>query len=417
MQKEQLSDILELLGTIGEGLALLQSRQDAAAAQAVAQGRQTVTRQLDEELGQPLAQRISADALTDAEWLGAAYRIVEQLADPFQPQNAFDREFLRFLEYIWKTPEPVLLRQLKNTLTGWKKNPKSRPTYQGFVQYFERFPLWGSLHPERGDYDTLQRRAAVLKRHSYDFLWLYRRLDDYLSKRTLSAILINWAVLDIDYPQKVKSIFPDYWEPDIFPSNQEDVLVDVGAYIGDSIAQYVRMYGAGYKRIYAYEVSPDICETMRANVKKWGLHDVVIRNKGAGSQHGELFLSRSASDASANQLSADAAAGQRIEVVPLDEDLPEPVTFLKMDIEGAEWDTLLGCEKIIRRDRPKLAICVYHGYNDLWRIPALIESFCPDYEFYLRHYGGNLIPTEFVLLGRPRAEGAQQTETTKKQVQ
>lgn len=404
MQKEQISDILELLQTISEGLALLQSRQDAAAAQAVAQGRHTVTRQLDEELGQPLAQRISADALTDAEWLGAAYRIVEQLADPFQPQNAFDREFLRFLEYIWKTPEPVLLRQLKNTLTGWKKNPKSRPTYQGFVQYFERFPLWGSLHPEQGDYDTLQRRTAVLKRHSYDFLWLYRRLDDYLSKRTLSAILINWAVLDIDYPQKVKSIFPDYWEPDIFPSNQEDVLVDVGAYIGDSIAQYMQMYDAGYKRIYAYEVSPDVCETMRANVKKWGLHDVVIRNKGAGAQHGELFLSRSASDASANQLSTDAAAGQRIEVVPLDEDLPEPVTFLKMDIEGAEWNALLGCEKIISQQHPKLAICVYHGYDDLWRIPALIESMYPDYEFYLRHYGGNLIPTEFVLLCRPRKE-------------
>lgn len=400
MEPEQIKDTLDLLQTIGEGISYLQSHADETVQQAVAAGRQAATRQLENALGVSLAQQISANELEDGEWLGAAYRIMEQLADPFQPQNAFDHEFLNFVEYLWKTPEPILLEQLKNILTGWKKNPQNKPTYQGFVEYFAKYPLWGTLHPERGDLDTIQRRAAVLKRHSYDFLWLYRRLGDYLSKRTLSAILINWAVLDLAYPQKVKSIFPDYWEPDLFPNNAGDVLVDVGAYIGDSIAQYVQVYGTGYKRIYAYEVSPDSCETMRANVQKLGLHDVIIRNKGAGSQRGELFLSRSESDASANQLSAD-ARGERIEVVPLDEDIDESVTFLKMDIEGAEWDTLLGCEKLITRDRPKLAICVYHGYDDLWRIPALIESFCPDYEFYLRHYGGNLIPTEFVLLCRP----------------
>lgn len=326
---------------------------------------------------------------------------MEQLADSFRPENAFDRDFLSFLQQTWAVSEETILQAQKQKLHQWKTAPDSRATYKGFVEYFDKFPLWGTLHPERGDFDTLQRRAAVLKRHSYDFLWLYRRLGDYLSKRTLSAILANWAALNLEYPAKVKSIFPDYWEPDLFPNNHGDVLVDVGAYVGDSIAQYVQVYGTGYKRIYAYEVSPDSCEAMRANVSKLGLHDVIIRNKGAGSQRGELFLSRSESDASANQLSADAAAGQRIEVVPLDEDIDEPITFLKMDIEGAEWDTLLGCEKIISQQHPKLAICVYHGYDDLWRIPALIDSFYPDYEMYLRHYGGNLIPTEFVLLCRP----------------
>lgn len=404
MEQAQIQELLSLLDTIGEGLALLQGRQDEAAAQAVAEGRQAVTRLLNRALEQPLARQINADALTDAEWLGAAYRIAEQLADPFRPANVFDQEFLNLMQYIWQSSEAALCRKMKDTLNEWKKTPEGRAAYQGFVEYFERFPLWGSLHPQTGDYDTLKRRAAVLKRHSYDFLWLYRRLEDYLSRRTLTAILINWAVLDLGYPQKVKSIFLDYWEPDIFPNNAGDVLVDVGAFTGDSIAQYVQVYGTGYKRIYAYEVSPESCAAMRESVKKQGLHDVVIRNKGAGSQHGELFLSRSASDASANQLTADRDAGQRIETVPLDEDLPEPVTFLKMDIEGAEWDTLLGCEKIISQQHPKLAICVYHGYDDLWRIPALIEGMYPGYEFYLRHYGGNLIPTEFVLLCRPREE-------------
>lgn len=403
MDQQKMSDIFALLETIQQGMAYLQTQQDAAVQQAVRDGRAAVTRQLEQALGDTLAHRINADALSDADWFSAACRILEQLADPFQPQNAFDSEFMNLLNYVWQNSEQELLRQMKRVLREWKKAPNGEAgLVKPFVEYFEKYPLWGSLYPEKNDYDTLKRRAAVLKRHSYDFLWLYRRLDDYLSKRTLAAILINWAVMDLDYPQKVKSIFPDYWEPDLFPDNTDDVLVDVGAYTGDSIAQYVKVYGSGYKKIYAYEVSPDSCEAMQANIDKMSLHDVVIRNKGAGSQRGELFLSRSASDASANQLSADESAGQRIEVVPLDEDIPEPVTFLKMDIEGAEWDTLLGCERIISQEQPKLAICVYHGYDDLWRIPALIESMNPNYEMHLRHYGGNLIPTEFVLLCKPK---------------
>lgn len=100
-----------------------------------------------------------------------------------------------------------------------------------------RIPIFTlCVNPDKGDYNTLEKRAAVLKRHSYDFLWQYQRVEDYFPKRTLCAILKNWALLDMADLQKVKSIFPDYWEPDIFPDNEGVILVDVGAYIGDSIA-------------------------------------------------------------------------------------------------------------------------------------------------------------------------------------
>ncbi len=220
MQSEQIAGILALLETIGKGMEYLQSHEDAKTARAVLAGRRSAALQIEQALGDTLTKRISADALCDAEWLSAMYRIVEQLADPFEPANAFDREFLGFIQHIWNTSEDELLQQMKRTLNEWKKTPDRKGAYQGFVDYFARFPLWGTLHPERGDFDTLRRRAAVLKRHSYDFLWLCRRLDDYLSKRTLTAILSNWAVLDLAYPQTVKSIFPDYWEPDIFPDNR-----------------------------------------------------------------------------------------------------------------------------------------------------------------------------------------------------
>lgn len=335
-------------------------------------------------------------ALPDADWLRAVYRIMGEIADPFRPQNVFDVEFLRLMNHIWSHSEVELLHDMKTELKALRK--ASWQTYDAFVQHFARFPLWGTFRPDRGDWTTLELRAAVLKRHSYDFLWLYRRMEDYLSKRTLTAILRNWAFLDLDYPSKVKSIFPDYWEPDIFPNNQGDVLVDVGAYIGDSIDAYTKVYGTGYRKIYAYEISPGSCAALHDNVEKMGLHDVIIRQKGVGAAADEMFVNASVSDASANQLMSGEGLGERVEVVTLDEDVGNEMSFLKMDIEGAEQSALLGSERTIRLRHPNLAICTYHGYEDIWKIPAMIDEMNPDYRFYLRHYGGNLIPTEFVLL-------------------
>ena len=61
-----------------------------------------------------------------------------------------------------------------------------------------------------------------------------------------------------------------------------------------------------------------------------------------------------------------------IETVDLDSlFLQEQVTFIKMDIEGAELKALDGAKNIIKDDVPDLAICVYHNVNHLWDIILL----------------------------------------------
>ena len=58
-----------------------------------------------------------------------------------------------------------------------------------------------------------------------------------------------------------------------------------------------------------------------------------------------------------------------------------------MDIEGAETEALIGCEKILKEYSPTLAICIYHSAQDFWRIPLLIREIAPQYKrYWIEHY-------------------------------
>lgn len=93
---------------------------------------------------------------------------------------------------------------------------------------------------------------------------------------------------------------------------------------------------------------------------------------------------------------ADGNCSDVIETVALDEFLRgERVTFIKMDIEGAERDALKGAAQIIREQKPKLAVSIYHRPDDVIEIPKLILSLRPDYRLYIRHY--SLLSNETVL--------------------
>lgn len=71
-----------------------------------------------------------------------------------------------------------------------------------------------------------------------------------------------------------------------------------------------------------------------------------------------------------------------------------------MDIEGAEYDSLLGARKHIINERPILAICVYHRRDDFLRIPQIIKSYYSGYNLYLRHYSKHTL--ELVLYAIPK---------------
>ena len=267
---------------------------------------------------------------------------------------------------------------------------------EALADYWNRFPLWGS-----GTDQVLGNIAHALHTHWEDFAWIYHRLMDERSRRTLLAVLQNWRGFETaPLKEAIDTRYDDYFDREVLHCSGEDVVADLGAYTGDTFLSYVKNYGAdGYRRYYCYEITPDSYRKLLHNTGPYPF--VVCRRKGAGAGPGGMFLSAN-SDTSANTL--EQRGRDRVEIVALDDDITEPLTLIKMDIEGAEQSALQGCARHIREERPKLALSVYHNFEDIWKLPRMIEALVPGYRFYLRYHGGDLWPSEITLLALPPVE-------------
>lgn len=262
--------------------------------------------------------------------------------------------------------------------------------------YFSKFPYWGRINKETGNYEELYNRAKSLKEHLKDYIWLYEKLKDYRSKKILFAILNNWYQFDFNTLNTSREInYPHYFDLDLISNNKEEVIVDLGAYTGDTILDYFNYYGTdSYKKIYCYEITDESFETLKNTLSYYP--NINFIKKAASDKVEKLYFHKSDIDYSANLILEDGE--EVIEGTTIDKDVKEKITMIKMDIEGSEQKALIGAKNHIIKDHPKLLISVYHNHEDLWKIPRMIEEMCQGYKFYLRYYGNNIFPTEIVLI-------------------
>ena len=77
---------------------------------------------------------------------------------------------------------------------------------------------------------------------------------------------------------------------------------------------------------------------------------------------------------------------QVVFVTRIEDEIEERVTYIKMDVEGTELEALQGAEGLIKRYKPKLAICIYHKREDPIVILEYLHEMIPEYQFKIRHY-------------------------------
>jgi len=228
---------------------------------------------------------------------------------------------------------------------------------------------------------------------------LYEHLDEVYTAENLWAddeslatyrANILWRALGdpshLPFPAPANTYFP----LDIFKLNSQESIIDCGAFDGDTIRMLLTQAGPQFKAIHAVEADTVSLEKMRAYLATLDpetAQKVHILDCAVGAERCTLqFVMTGA----LTSRSADTAEAKDVACIPIDELFAhQPVSFIKMDIEGAEYDALLGARAVIVREQPILAICVYHTQSDIWRIPLLMRSMNPDYQFFLRSYDGD----------------------------
>jgi FkbM family methyltransferase len=210
---------------------------------------------------------------------------------------------------------------------------------------------------------------------------LYIELEDESSKKILSS-LIQFRMGKVGL---IQSDYEQYFHSKIYPSSA-DVMIDGGAFDGDLIRAIDKV---NINSISLHCFEPDdnnfILLNKEANESKYN----IFTNKfGLWSDSRTLkFLSSGEMSSSGCKVVENGDIS--INTISIDEYVKtnniEP-TYIKLDVEGAEYETLIGAKNTIKKLTPKLAISVYHKYKDLWELYALIKSINPKYKFFLGHH-------------------------------
>lgn len=226
--------------------------------------------------------------------------------------------------------------------------------------------FWGDFKKK---YDEYQKK----------FNWIESLLADDESKIVYENIISFRLSGNLKYMEG----FSDredlqYFEDFLSLDKNGEVFIDVGGFDGYTSLEFIKRC-PNYKAIYIFEPDNVNVDVARNRLKEY--ENVHLMQMGLSDHKGTVKFS------SGGSVSAISEEGDiEIQVDALDSLIDDQVTFIKMDIEGAESMAIEGAKNCILKNHPRLAICVYHQDDDFWKIPEQIFSIRDDYTVYLRHY-------------------------------
>ncbi|MBR1806027.1 MAG: hypothetical protein IJ774_06555 [Selenomonadaceae bacterium] len=208
--------------------------------------------------------------------------------------------------------------------------------------------------------------------HKAELMELFDSLADETSKRALfyyvESYVRNCVYRGEQNPTMWRYFFGGKHER-LYKHLDGEVWINCGANEGDTVFQYLS-FDFKPKKIYAFEGDTEIYGRMLNNLEllppvKRALVEPINEMIDASTDFEKIL------------------AGDKC-------------TLINADIEGAELPFLHATERIIRADRPVIAVCLYHLKEDLLTVPQFLQSICVDYVWYIRKYTPYLLSVKKV---------------------
>lgn len=228
------------------------------------------------------------------------------------------------------------------------------------------------------------------ERHSQEIANFRSLLEDLESKELFDKIL----------KYRIDGLLNDLWLPDplgeqYLPKGLETPPVnlralDLGACQGENLEAFLE---SGRFFEFGIFLEPDLVnfDLLVKKIADLELHNILVWPLASWSNT-EMLSFSSAKDTSAN---LNSAGLEKVQAIRLDSALPTTsINYIKMDIEGAEMETLRGARNLISKQCPHLAISVYHKPEDMWSLGLYVDSIATSkYRYYLRNYGHQTFDT------------------------
>lgn len=245
--------------------------------------------------------------------------------------------------------------------------------------------------------------AFVAGRHLDSFREVYEMLDAE-SRRIYAGVLLSRLRGSAAGIRELCSGGQYFALPEFRFCRTDETFVDCGAFTGENAETFLKNISGSFRKVYAFDGNPAAVAAMRRRLAHlgefwlFGQEQIVCEQKLVTDQDGlKVPLCISEEKPTCSFIGSGGqyqdTSVQWVETVSLDGYFrgcgEDRITFLKADIEGSEWNMLRGGENIIRRCRPKIAVCIYHSIYDFFRIPLLLREWVPEYHFAVRqHWNG-----------------------------
>lgn len=252
-----------------------------------------------------------------------------------------------------------------------------------------RFDIVCQLQWEEGCSDYYADNKSAIEK-------INELLGDKLSQKVLRNRLEFLKTRDRHLMSAIRSE-KQYFDSDLIDFTKVQTFVDCGMYTGDTIEDYIKATGGNYKHIYGFEPDKDILENAKQNLSKYADIDFICKGTSDKNETVKVSSGLGVMQSIEKGIFDSAKTDKSFEICMLDDwfsSYNENIDLIKMDIEGAELDSLRGAKNLIQSKLPVLAVCVYHKIDDIIKIPQYIYELCGEkYAFFFRHYSDNQTET------------------------
>ena len=219
--------------------------------------------------------------------------------------------------------------------------------------------------------------------HQKEYEHAFALFEEEYSQKVFQAYLNTRINDDLHYLLECFDKPITYYENGIFDLSKAENYVDIGAYNGDTVMDFVRSTNGKYNYIYAFEPEPELFNELQDNVNKNHYKNISLYQLGLWDSNAQLsFVSESGQS---DRVVAEAESVNKIDVVTLDSILDgKEITFIKSNMSAGTKEWIEGAKQILGGQKPKLVINVGLTKQLLYQIPLLLHEINDKYQFALR---------------------------------